>query len=1239
MKMSFLKPRWSALGLIMVLALLALLAGWFLISGNTRTVPLAAQAGKEAGAVPDSGSAAGAQVAENDTEPRQAGAGATQSGSVQTAATKVQRLEHVEQSPAWAVKYGQEFWHPARAASEAAGVSAPDGTQFPPGMNLGDVVERVRHAWMDNGAGSAPEVRSRTYTATLGEDGLVFSPNRPAATSEQSAGGQSQPGSGREMAVRGQPGVRSAAPAPTEADPETAAHFRTESVAQGEQTLFAADQASRSWVVLGNTAQGLLNEATGLVEHYEARNGAVEVSWVLAQPLAGSGTLVFEASLAGLSYAGQTEQGYHFADSSGRARVRVGGVEVVDATGQRWAAALSVAGNRLRVEVPDAVLAQATYPLAIDPALEAEFGLDNPVMGPLEGNQTTPAVAGNASGYLVVWMDDRNGEEDIFGTRVTSAGVVSDPGGIAICMEAGDQQWPAVAVSSSGYLVVWSDSRNGDYDIYGARVTSAGLVSDPGGIAICTEAGYQFTPTVAASGSGYLVAWRDDRNGDAHIYGTRVTSAGVVSDPSGIAICTAANGQSNPALAASGSGYLVVWEDYRNGFFSDIYGARVSTTGLVSDPNGIAICTATDYQQSPAVAASGSAFLVVWMDKRNGGMVNYHIYGARVTSAGAVSDPSGIAICTADDYQGSPKVAASGSGYLVVWEDERNSGATGRDIYGARVTSAGKVSDANGIAICTAAGNQTSPAMAASGSGYLVVWQDERNSDPASPDVVEDIYGARVSTAGVVSPAGGSAIGISPNNEENSAVASNGTNYLVVWADSRNGATTGQDVYGARVTSAGAVSDPNGIAICTAGDYQGSPKVASSGGGYLVVWDDYRNGSDDIYGARVTSAGKVSDPAGIAICAEANDQYSPAIAGSSGGYLVVWEDYRNGSYDVYGSRVSTDGVVLDAGLPICTGAGYRGSPAVAANSSSYLVVWHDYRNGNYDIYGAWVPINWWSPIGNDFGICTAAGDQYYPAVAANGSDYLVVWTDFRSGVALEVYGARVTSGGWLPDGDGFNLCPTMDYLGASVVAADGTNYVVAWCEGSSLVRTRVSAAGAVLDSAPLAVSGSMGRYAPALAYGGGGKFLLSSTGWRNGTDRALGTLITGGRPAAGPVLAFQSAAFQVSETGQVATITVALSGNNSGLISVDYVTGDGTALAGADYTTAWGTLYFSSGKTKQTFTVPVADNTWFNADKTVNLMLSNPQGGATLGLQHRAVLTIKNDDAGGRSNWARQPTQ
>src|SRR5207245_1081528 len=77
-----------------------------------------------------------------------------------------------------------------------------------------------------------------------------------------------------------------------------------------------------------------------------------------------------------------------------------------------------------------------------------------------------------------------------------------------------------------------------------------------------------------------------------------------------------------------------------------------------------------------------------------------------------------------------------------------------------------------------------------------------------------------------------------------------------------------------------------------------------------------------------------------------------------------------------------------------------------------------------------------------------------------------------------------------------------------------------------------------------------------------------------------------------------------------------------GAVSVQYATSDGTAKAGTDYATTASTLNFADGQTTASFTVPILGDPKPDGSETVNLTLSSPSGGASLGAQSSAVLTI-----------------
>ncbi len=168
-----------------------------------------------------------------------------------------------------------------------------------------------------------------------------------------------------------------------------------------------------------------------------------------------------------------------------------------------------------------------------------------------------------------------------------------------VCTNPADQRRADV----SGEIIVWSDSRSGNWDIY-MKDLSTGIESP-----LCTNPAVQYNPAV----SGSVVVWRDDRNGNLDIY-MRDLSTGIESP-----VCTNPAVQSNPAV----SGSVVVWEDERNGK-QDIYMKDLST-GIESP-----LCTNPSFQVYPAVSGS----VVVWEDHRNGNW-DIYMYGALNTPTGS----------------------------------------------------------------------------------------------------------------------------------------------------------------------------------------------------------------------------------------------------------------------------------------------------------------------------------------------------------------------------------------------------------------------------------------------------------------------------------------------------------------------------------------------------------------------------------------------------------------------------
>jgi phosphoribosylformylglycinamidine (FGAM) synthase PurS component len=250
---------------------------------------------------------------------------------------------------------------------------------------------------------------------------------------------------------------------------------------------------------------------------------------------------------------------------------------------------------------------------------------------------------------------------------VTPEGDVLDPAGLVISQAVNDQILPAVAFDGTNSLVVWADYRDSTrFHVYGARVTPDGSVLDPSGISITTVPGFQYAPAVASDGANSLVLWQDTRSGsDWDIIGTRVSPQGEVLDPAGLAFSQEVNNQRFPAAVFDGTNFLVVWQDNRYGSDYDIFGARATPEGVVLDTANIPISAAAEDQLLPAVGLDSAGFLVVWQDYRNG--IDYDIFGARLSPEGTVSD-SGAFVSEPQD-QTLPRLGFAGGGRrLLVYQ-------------------------------------------------------------------------------------------------------------------------------------------------------------------------------------------------------------------------------------------------------------------------------------------------------------------------------------------------------------------------------------------------------------------------------------------------------------------------------------------------------------------------------------------------------------------------------------------
>ena len=335
------------------------------------------------------------------------------------------------------------------------------------------------------------------------------------------------------------------------------------------------------------------------------------------------------------------------------------------------------------------------------------------------GEQNFPAVAWNSVGYLVVWMDKAGSANRIRAARVSATGALV---GLPFTVEEStilQPAYPAVACLGGTCLVVWHDAINA----LAKRVNAAGVVLDKVALSIATSGRY---PVVAAGGSGFLVAYQVT-GASFDVHAARITTGLGLLDPGGIPVSVAVGAaEKSPAVAFTGQDYLVVWEDSRipaNGW--DIYSARVDVKGAVLDKAGVPLSTVSNTQYKPRVSHDSGETLVVWLDARGGGS-SLAIYGTRVSAAGAALDPGGLQLVAPGISHAVLALSSGGGGHQLVWAETSLYGGT-IDLFGTRLGPGAQVLTAGGFTISSQKGTQSFPAVARGTGGYLAAWNDDRD--------------------------------------------------------------------------------------------------------------------------------------------------------------------------------------------------------------------------------------------------------------------------------------------------------------------------------------------------------------------------------------------------------------------------------------------------------------------------------------------------------------------------------
>lgn len=337
-------------------------------------------------------------------------------------------------------------------------------------------------------------------------------------------------------------------------------------------------------------------------------------------------------------------------------------------------------------------------------------------------------------------------------------------------------------------------------------------------------------PALATDGQNFLAVTEDASGLTAFLFDAQCQ---LLASP-GLA---AGAGSSFPVAAFDGTNYWAIFSPYSNipsGSVTTCFAQRISATGTVLDASPINLVTVGGPYAS--IGSTGFAFGnvngLLAFSEFNLSTSQHELHGVLVNPDGTVAGAGAFAIATDNSTHLNPAIAFDGTNFLVTWMQLPTSGATVGSIYGTRVSPTGTVVDAAPILISDAPNGSSSPAVAFDGTNYLVVWLDLRNQTLTTP--AQQVYGARVTTGGALldgpAASGGFSIGGGTNVSLSApSVVFNGTEYLVTWNVLGYANSGAPGVQAARVSASGTLPSGPNTAIMVSGPPGAAPGTHLAG--------------------------------------------------------------------------------------------------------------------------------------------------------------------------------------------------------------------------------------------------------------------------------------------------------------------------------------------------------------------------------------------------------------------------
>jgi len=444
-------------------------------------------------------------------------------------------------------------------------------------------------------------------------------------------------------------------------------------------------------------------------------------------------------------------------------------------------------------------------------------------------------------------------------------------------------------------------------------------------LAICTHAGEQTVPKIAAtSDGGCYVGWHDNMSGNYDIYLQRLNGDGVPQwAENGLLISNHPQESwiTDWDLTVDGEDHCVIAiNDIRTGGDWDIYGYRISPAGqFVWGADGIVISDNANFEAEPRViATSGGSVVFAWMEESGAG---YVANLRKVTAAGAdVWTPHTITLTGAYGIT-VPRIApCENDGVILQYLVPQASGMYApRYIYAQKYDSLGRPEwTAGGVLISNAGGISSwmKPNLIADGAGGMYsFWYDTHDQNR------HHVYVQHVNAAGAVQwTQNGVQTSLSTSELQMSHTVAPlaDAGGVIVFYQVTNLGQTEDGLGGQRISAAGErLWGANGINFRPLGSPQTvGASVLPQEDGAILVFNEYISVGGNDKKIRALRVDLTGSPVWEGTFRELSTVQSDKLGlvadvNSFNQVLAVWRDDRSDAGNIYLQNVNPDGTLGD----------------------------------------------------------------------------------------------------------------------------------------------------------------------------------------------------------------------------------------------------------------------------------------------------------------------------------------